>query len=122
MGLAHPALNTYKKSKQTKYKSAEHAKKAREAEALQIAMYKKWSIKQGTKETPSKKDFVPNYTYRDADNKPASVQFSGGICSRKEDRQYTGTLIKGIATMHKSNAVPIIDEQQATEIARMRRG
>ena len=36
--------------------------------------------------------------------------------------KYTGTLIKGIATMHKSNAVPIIDQEQATEISRMRRG
>jgi len=31
-------------------------------------------------------------------------------------------LIKGIATMHKSNAVPVIDQKQAIEIANMRRG
>jgi hypothetical protein len=35
---------------------------------------------------------------------------------------YTGTLVIGISTMHKSNAVPIIDQAQAEEIARMRRG
>jgi len=40
---------------------------------------------------------------------------------RKEPQKYTGTLIKGIATMHKSNAVPVIDEQHAKDIARMRR-
>ena len=40
---------------------------------------------------------------------------------KKEAHKYTGTLIKGIATMHKSNAVPIINEQQAIEIAQMRR-
>jgi len=40
-------------------------------------------------------------------------------CRRRESPKYTGTLIKGIATMHKSNAVPIIDQKQATEIARM---
>jgi hypothetical protein len=39
----------------------------------------------------------------------------------KERQVYTGTLIKGIATMHKSNAVPIIDDQQAKDIAQMRR-
>jgi len=40
----------------------------------------------------------------------------------KTPNQYTGSLIKGIATMHKSNAVPIINKEQAEEISRMRRG
>ena len=43
-------------------------------------------------------------------------------CRKIEPMKYTGTLIKGIATMHKSNAVPVIDDQQAKDIARMRRG
>jgi hypothetical protein len=42
--------------------------------------------------------------------------------AKKEPQKYTGTLIKGIATMHKSNAVPVIDQKQAIEIANMRRG
>lgn len=41
--------------------------------------------------------------------------------TKKEPMKYTGTLIKGIATMHKSNAVPVIDDQHAKDIARMRR-
>jgi len=45
---------------------------------------------------------------------------SGGT-PKKEPQKYTGTLIKGIATMHKSNAVPVIDEQYAKDIASMRR-
>lgn len=45
----------------------------------------------------------------------------GGGCRKKESPKYTGTLIKGIATMHKSNAVPVIDDQHAKDIARMRR-
>lgn len=40
---------------------------------------------------------------------------------KRESQRYTGTLIKGIATMHKSNAVPVIDDKQAKEIAQMRR-
>ena len=39
-----------------------------------------------------------------------------------ESTKYTGTLVKGIATMHKSNAVPVIDEEQMKDISRMRRG
>jgi hypothetical protein len=44
-----------------------------------------------------------------------------GVALKREPNKYTGTLIKGIATMHKSNAVPIINQEQATEIANMRR-
>lgn len=44
-----------------------------------------------------------------------------GSCRKVEPQKYTGTLIKGIATMHKSNAVPVIDDQHAKDIARMRR-
>jgi len=40
---------------------------------------------------------------------------------RKADQVYTGDLIKGIATMHKSNAVPVINKEQATDISNMRR-
>lgn len=46
---------------------------------------------------------------------------SDGKGTKKESLKYTGTLIKGIATMHKSNAVPIMNQEQATEISRMAR-
>lgn len=47
---------------------------------------------------------------------------SPSVCSAPEAKKYTGTLVKGIATMHKSNAVPVINQEQATDIANMRRG
>lgn len=50
-----------------------------------------------------------------------SVEITSHSCGKKEVPTYTGTLIVGIATMHKSNAVPVIDKEQATDIARMRR-
>ena len=40
---------------------------------------------------------------------------------KKDSNVYTGDLIKGIATMHKSNAVPVINKEQATDISNMRR-
>ena len=45
-----------------------------------------------------------------------------GNCTKKETMKYTGTLVKGIATMHKSNAVPVISQQEAEDISKMRRG
>jgi len=44
-----------------------------------------------------------------------------GVAARVEPPRYTGTLVKGIGTMHKSNAIPIIDEEQMKDLARMRR-
>lgn len=51
-----------------------------------------------------------------------SIVSSPDSCAKRENRKYTGTLVKGIATMHKSNAVPVIDEEQMKDISRMRRG
>ena len=51
----------------------------------------------------------------------ASLGNSMGIAAKKESPKYTGTLIKGIATMHKSNAVPILNQQEAIDISNMRR-
>ena len=46
----------------------------------------------------------------------------GGSTAKKDSTRYTGTLIVGIATMHKSNAVPILNQQEAIEVSSMRRG
>ena len=55
-------------------------------------------------------------------NAIASLSSSASSTEKRESMKYTGTLIKGIATMHKSNAVPVIDEEQMKDISRMRRG
>ena len=44
-----------------------------------------------------------------------------GIAAKKASPVYTGTKIKGIGTMHKSNAVPIFSDTEAKEISSMRR-
>jgi len=41
--------------------------------------------------------------------------------AKRKPLQYTGSLVKGISTMHKSNAVPIINEQEMKDHANMRR-
>ena len=50
-----------------------------------------------------------------------SVDLRGNFVTKTEPMKYTGTLVKGIATMHKSNAVPVIDDQHAKDISKMRR-
>lgn len=41
--------------------------------------------------------------------------------TKKESPKYTGTYVKGISTLHKSNAVPIVSKEQAIEHSQMRR-
>lgn len=53
--------------------------------------------------------------------KIASYGDQAGSIAAKPANEYTGTLIQGIATMHKSNAVPVINKNQMEEISRMRR-
>lgn len=42
-------------------------------------------------------------------------------CAKKESMYYTGDKMKGIGTLHKSNAVPIFTDEEAKDQANMRR-
>lgn len=53
--------------------------------------------------------------------KVGSVVTPGGSAPLKEVPKYTGTKMKGVATMHKSNSVPVFTEDEAVDIAHMRR-
>ena len=63
----------------------------------------------------------PLYSVRS--NRDQYQSFDSGRMNveKRENIKYTGTLVKGISTLHKSNAVPIIDEREAKEHATMRR-
>jgi hypothetical protein len=66
--------------------------------------------------------WTPAKTYvRETKNIP-SLNSGHHDCSKKESPVYTGTKVKGIGTMHKSNAVPIFSDEEAIEISKMRRG
>jgi hypothetical protein len=45
-----------------------------------------------------------------------------GECAVRPSTKYTGTAMIGIATMHKSNMVPVFSNQEAEDISKMRRG
>ena len=70
--------------------------------------------------------YKPKETYRrETQHIPSSKTDSFAPCTRKEPQQYTGERqLLGIATMHKSNMVPVFadNKEEAKEIARMRRG
>lgn len=63
---------------------------------------------------------IPDYRADLRNTVPMSNSVAGHGTAR-EQVKYTGTLIKGIATMHKSNAIPISNKEQAIEVSNMRR-
>lgn len=46
---------------------------------------------------------------------------TGAVTCKSEPQVYTGDKIIGIATMHKSNIVPIFSDDQAKDVSSMRR-
>jgi len=61
------------------------------------------------------------HSFRRSTHDYPSCPDTAGVAARVDPPRYTGTLVKGIGTMHKSNAVPVINEEEMKDLARMRR-
>ena len=130
MHLEGPWLSTTgKKRGKKKFASAAHAKKAKDLEESWKALQKKWGIeadeKKRTRAMTAPALNTSGYSLAiPADrNTTAHIKSvdTGGNVVLKPAKQYTGTKVKGIATMHKSNAVPVFSDEEAVDISRMRR-
>ena len=123
--LEGPWLSTTgKKRGKKKFRNADEARKARELDESWKALQKKWGTEAEEKKrrrAMSAEAYVPAPVFRRETEKVASLPFTGGPCVKPQQKVYTGTLIKGVSQMHKSNAVPVIDEEHIKDIARMRR-
>ena len=66
---------------------------------------------------------IPSYKIPAGRETPhyASLDTGLGLTSKPNPNIYTGTKVKGIATMHKSNAVPVFTDEEAVSISSMRR-
>ena len=126
MHLEGPWLSTTGKKKgKKKWASAEAKRKAEFLEESWKDLQKRWGIeaeerkrKRGLAADTWKPKSEP---YRRETPHIASLPFTGGPCVKAPDKVYTGDKIKGIGTMHKSNAVPIFSDEEAIEISKMRR-
>ena len=125
MHLHHPSLSmSGKKRGKVKFRNADEARKARELEASWKELQEKWGVEaeaRKRKQAPT----APLVTgtmlaYRGQHEKRNSVN-TGGNATLKPSPVYTGTKVKGIATMHKSNAVPVFSDEEAVAISSMRR-
>lgn len=128
MHLEGPWLSTTGKRKgKKKFRNAAEAQRARELTESWSDLKKRWGVEQEEKkrkramaapvwseqstvyrrETPK----IPSLN-KGVDMSPAYL---------KPNPVYTGDKIKGIGTMHKSNAVPVFTDEEAINIASMRR-
>ena len=129
MHLCGPALTmTGKKKGKVKFRNAEEARKARELAADWDKLKSKWGVP-AKKEKKVGKIFEPLHTGgyklttpvgRETPRYPSRV--TEGHSTASVHKVYTGTKVLGIATMHKSNAVPVFAAEEAVEISKMRRG
>lgn len=128
MHLEGPWLTTTGKKKgPKKFASADHARKARALDESWQLLQKKWAIDTDVKKhtraavTPLSDSYC--LTIPPGRNTTAHIGSvdTGGNALLKPNPVYTGTMVKGIATMHKSNAVPVFSNEQAVDISKMRR-
>ena len=130
MHLHHPSLSLSGKRKgKVKFRNAEEAKKARELDASWKELQKKWDVDADDKrrtramKAPALEYKLTTPVGRSSGHAiPSRADSVLGPVSSKVIPQYTGTKMIGVGTMHKSNAVPIFSNEEAHDIATMRRG
>jgi len=130
MHLEGPWLSTSGKKKgKKKFASADAKRKAEQLDASWKELLKRQGVEQEEKKrnramsAPSLST-VYNLSIpagRDTTAHIKSLGTTNGVASLAPAKIYTGTKVKGIATMHKSNAVPVFSDEQAVDISRMRR-
>jgi hypothetical protein len=129
MHLEGPWLSTTGKKKgKKKFASAEHARKARDLDESWKELQKKWGIEAEAKKRAramSAPNLGDHYSLKIPEGRNTTAHLksvdTGGNATLKAPNVYTGTMVKGIATMHKSNAVPVFSDEQAVDISKMRR-
>ena len=127
MHLCGPALTTTGKKKgKKKFASAEHKRKAEQLDQEWRDLQKRWGV-EADKRKRAKGLASPVWqpekiAYRgSSEPKIPSLNSGLGVAILSPAKVYTGTKVKGIATMHKSNAVPVFSDDEAVDISRMRR-
>jgi len=129
MHLEGPWLSTTgKKKTKRKFASAEHARKARELDESWKELQKRWAVETEDKKRTrglSAPSLSSSYSLKIPEGRNTTAHLksvdTGGNATLKPAKVYTGTKVKGIATMHKSNAVPVFSDEEAVDISRMRR-
>ena len=128
MHLHHPSLSLNGKRKgKVKFRNADEARNARELDASWKELLKNQGLALEEKRRSRAMKAEPLvYKLTGVTDRAGTAHIpsrnTGGNATLAAPKVYTGTKVKGIATMHKSNAVPVFSDEEAIEISRMRRG
>ena len=127
MHLVGPALSLNGKRKgRVKFRNADEARKARDLDASWKELQKKWDVdleeKRRRRALKAEPLIYKLNTPEDRSTRHIPSVSTPGHSTATVHKVYTGTKVKGIATMHKSNAVPVFSNEEAVEISKMRRG
>jgi hypothetical protein len=110
-------IHTYQKSKKRKLNA-----KQRELQASWEELVKKHAPKKPVKIVKVVSSPVVSKPFvRETPKYPSLDSWQGVATKPVQGKVYTGTLMKGIGTLHKSNAVPIFTDEEAKDQAAMRR-
>jgi hypothetical protein len=128
MHLHHPALSLNGKRKgKVKFKSAEAKREHERLEQEWRDLLKRQGVEADEKKRQRALKAEP-LTYklsapagRGNTRHIPSLNSGGGVATLAPAKVYTGTKVMGIATMHKSNAVPVFSDEEAIAISTMRR-
>ena len=129
MHLEGPWLSTTgKKKTKRKFASAEHARKARDLDESWKELLKRQGIESEERKRTrglSAPSLSSSYSLKIPEGRNTTAHIpsrdTGGNATLKPAKVYTGDKVKGIATMHKSNAVPVFSDEEAVDISKMRR-
>jgi hypothetical protein len=131
MHLEGPWLSTTGKRKgKQKFASADAKRKSEQLDKEWRELQKRWGVEAEEKKrvralsAPALGSSGYSLRIPEGRNTTAhikSVDTGLGNAVLKPAKQYTGTKVKGIATMHKSNAVPVFSDEEAVDISKMRR-
>ena len=130
MHLHHPSLSmTGKRKGKVKFRNAAEAQRARDLDASWKGILKAQGIEAEDKKRRRAMRAEPlQYNLSSANDRASTKHIPSldtghtGAVRTKDIPKYTGTKILGIGTMHKSNAVPVFSQEEAHDIATMRRG
>ena len=129
MHLVGPYLTTTgKKRGKTKFRNAAEAQRARELDREWNDLQKRWGVEADDKKRKRAMS-APTLDYKlttpagrtTSTHIPSRDTGHTGTVSSKPTQQYTGTKMLGIGVLHKSNSVPIFSDEEAIDIAKMRR-
>jgi hypothetical protein len=129
MHLEGPWLSTTGKKKgKKKFASAEAKRKSEQLDREWKELLKRQGLEleeKKRKRAMSAESLTSVYSLKIPEGRNTTAHLksvnTGGNATLAPAKVYTGTMVKGIATMHKSNAVPIFSDEEAVDIARMRR-